>query len=115
MKTEELFIQGKNIQWEIVGDGVRRKIMGHDPYLMMVYVEFKKGSIGPRHAHPHTQVTYIESGSFEVFIGNEKQVLGAKDCYFIPANIEHGVIALEDSSLVDVFTPERQEFLKPVK
>jgi quercetin dioxygenase-like cupin family protein len=114
MKTNsELFIEGKSIAWEVVGDGVRRRILGYDPNLMMVYVEFKRGSIGYVHKHPHTQVTYIESGSFEVQIGSEKKKLGAGDCYFIPPNVEHGVVALEDSKLTDVFTPVREDFLKP--
>ena len=111
-KNSELFIEGKSIEWEKVGEGVRRRIMGYDPNLMMVHVEFKKGSIGYLHKHPHTQVTYIESGSFEVQIGGEKKILGGGDCYFIPPNIDHGVVALEDSQLTDVFTPVREDFLK---
>ena len=92
---------------------MRRKILGYDKDLMMVSVEFKTGSVGPLHAHPHTQVTYIISGSFDVQIGDENKPLGAGDCYFIPPNVIHGVVAREDSALVDVFTPVREDFLAP--
>lgn len=109
--STEVFIKGAKVDWQNVGEGVRRKILAYEPLMMMVYVEFKRGSIGPLHRHPHTQMTYIESGSFEVFIGGKKQILGGGDCYYIPSDVEHGVVALEDSTLVDIFTPVREDFL----
>ncbi len=111
--NSKLFIQGDSIEWENVGEGVRRKILGYDRDLMMVYVEFKKQSIGPIHSHFHTQVTYIISGSFEVHIGDEIKIQKGGDCYFIPPNVSHGVVALEESTLVDVFSPVREDFLVP--
>jgi quercetin dioxygenase-like cupin family protein len=111
----DVYVFGKDIPWETVGDGVRRRILGYDDQLMLIYVDFKKGSIGPLHKHPHRQVTYIESGSFEVTIGGQKKVQRGGDCYFIPPNVEHGVVALEDSQLVDVFTPAREDILESRK
>lgn len=113
--NSELFLKGDSVAWETVGEGVRRKILGYDKDLMLVYVEFKTGSIGPLHSHVHTQVTYIISGSFDVHIGGVVKKLGGGDCYFIPPNVEHGVVALEESVLVDVFTPVREDFLTPKK
>ncbi|MDP2884473.1 MAG: cupin domain-containing protein [Ignavibacteria bacterium] len=111
MKESNVFVKAEQLSWETVGEGVQRKILGYDPKIMMVCVKFKKASVGSVHKHPHRQVTFIERGSFEVQIGSEKQTLKAGDCYYIPPDVEHGVIALEDSSLVDVFTPAREDFL----
>jgi quercetin dioxygenase-like cupin family protein len=111
MRQSEVFVEGEHRPWETVGEGVQRRILGYDTELMMVCVKFRRGSIGSVHKHSHRQVTYVESGSFEVQIGSEKKVLTGGDCYFIPPNVPHGVIALEDSSLVDVFTPAREDFL----
>ena len=108
---EDVFVLGSQKQWEDVGNGVRRQILGYDNQLMMIAVTFRKGAMGPLHKHRHRQVTYIESGSFEVQIGTEKRVLKEGDCYFIPPDIQHGVVALEDSSLVDVFSPVREDIL----
>jgi quercetin dioxygenase-like cupin family protein len=99
--------------WEVMGEGVRRKILGYDAQLMMVHVEFAKGSVGSVHRHPHRQVTFVERGSFEVQVGDRTSTLAAGDCFFIPPEIDHGVVALEDGSLVDVFTPAREEILAP--
>jgi quercetin dioxygenase-like cupin family protein len=111
-KALKVHIEANDIPWEEVAKGVRRKILGHDSDLMMAVVEFRKGSIGSAHKHPHRQVTYIEAGSFEVQVGNEKKILKKRDCFFIPPNVEHGVLALEDGCLIDVFTPAREDFLK---
>ena len=34
------FLLDKNQEWEIVGEGVKRKIMGYDDKIMLVKVEF---------------------------------------------------------------------------
>lgn len=106
------FIFDDTVAWETVNEGIRRKIHSYDKNLMLVVVEFKKGSVGYVHKHYHTQLSYLISGSFEVQIGDEKKIQKAGDSYFILPDIEHGVVALEDSVLLDVFTPHREDFVK---
>jgi quercetin dioxygenase-like cupin family protein len=105
------FIATNTTAWEKVGEGVRRQILGHGTDLMMVTVEFDAGAIGPVHRHPHRQVSYIVSGRFEIEIAGERQVLEAGDSFYVAANLEHGAKALTAGTLVDVFTPTRQDFL----
>lgn len=108
---EQRFIVAEELSWEPAAEGVRRKIGAYGDDLMAVVVEFKKGSIGYLHKHPHRQITYIQSGAFEVTIGSETKVLRGGDLYYIPADIDHGVTALEDSLLIDMFTPHRADFV----
>ena len=105
-------ISANDIPWENLGDGIERKILGHDDEVMMVLVRFKKGGIGSLHHHVHRQVSYIAEGSFEVTIDGEMKVLKTGDCYFVAPDLVHGVLALEDGMLVDVFAPARKDFLK---
>ena len=111
MRENNVFVESGRLTWETVGDGVQRQILGHDSQLMMTCVKFNKGSIGPVHRHPHRQVTFVERGSFEVRIGGEKEILKSGDCFFVPPDVDHGVVALEVGTLVDVFTPTREDFL----
>jgi len=110
-KQSDVFVESGKIDWETVGQGVTRQILGHDPQLMMVCVKFGKGSIGSVHKHPHRQVTFVGQGSFEVQIGGKKKVLKRGDCFFVPPDVDHGVVALEEGTLIDVFTPTREDFL----
>lgn len=111
VQKEQLFVEFSRIAWEDRGGGVRRKIMAYGDRLMAVYVEFKRGSVGAIHRHPHEQITYIQSGSLTVHINGETRVMRGGDFYFIPPDVEHGVEALEESVLVDFFTPMREDFV----
>ncbi|MDF2870799.1 MAG: Cupin 2 conserved barrel domain protein [Anaerocolumna sp.] len=64
------------------------------------------------HSHPHLQTTYIVKGSFEFTIDGVKTVVKAGDSLLMPSNSVHGTAALEDSVLVDVFNPKKDDFLK---
>jgi quercetin dioxygenase-like cupin family protein len=108
----KVFIADNDIAWEVMAPGVKRKIMSYDDRLMLVRVEFEKGGVGTLHSHPHTQITHVEKGSFEVEIGGEKQVLKAGDVFYVPPHAIHGAVCLEDGVLIDVFSPMREDFIK---
>jgi quercetin dioxygenase-like cupin family protein len=111
MSKEKLFIENAEIEWEEVGEGVKRKIMAYDDKLMVVRVEFKKGSIGQVHNHYHSQITHVEKGVFEVQIDGGKKVLKPGDAFYIPPYIDHGCVCIEDGILIDVFSPMREDFV----
>ena len=110
--TPRCFIKSADVAWESPDKGITRQILGYDDRLMLVRVRFEQGAVGVTHNHPHRQVTYVESGSFEVEIGGKKQTLGRGDCFFIPPEVRHGARALEEGCLIDVFTPARESFLQ---
>lgn len=110
--TLKVFIEDRDIPWEQVDTGVKRKIMGYDEKLMVVKVQFDKGGIGTLHQHYHSQITHIESGTFEVEIGAEKKILTAGDAFYIPPNVVHGAVCLEAGVLIDIFSPMREDFIK---
>ena len=115
MKTneaEKVFIENASIEWENVDKGMRRKIMAYDDKLMVVKVEFETGGVGTLHQHFHSQITHVESGVFEVEIGDEKKILKAGDAFYIPSNVMHGAVCLEAGVLIDVFSPMREDFIK---
>ncbi len=109
---ERRFAHMETVAWEPAGEGVRRKIGPYDDTMTAVLVAFAKDSVGYLHTHPHHQITYIQHGSFEVTIGEEKQILRGGDFYYIPADVPHGVVALEESVLVDFFAPCRTDLVK---
>ena len=107
----ETFIEDSSLEWEVVGDKVKRKIMAYDNSLMLVKADFQKGGIGPIHHHYHSQITHIESGVFQVTIGEETKVLKSGDSFYIPPNVPHGATAIEAGLLIDVFSPMREDFV----
>ena len=106
----DIFQVGSEVQWEEVGQGVKRQILGHDDQILIVKVAFEKGSFGPIHDHFHSQATYVESGQFEVEVDGVKKVLKKGDGFYIPPHTPHGAVCLEDGVLIDVFSPIREDF-----
>ncbi len=94
-----------------VGDGVKRRVMAYSDNIMVCEVLFEKDAIGELHKHPHEQATYITKGSFEFTVGEETKIVKAGDCLYKQPNVIHGAKALEDSALIDIFTPVRKDFL----
>jgi quercetin dioxygenase-like cupin family protein len=97
--------------WEDVGNGIKRQLFGYDGKLMLVKARFEKGGVGTPHKHPHSQVTYVESGEFEMTIGDEKKIIRKGDGYYVPPDTMHGCICLEAGLLIDAFSPVREDFL----
>ena len=99
------------VSWQTADEKVERQLYGYNSDVMMVKVKFEQGGIGTMHQHPHTQVTYVESGEFRMTIGDETKILRKGDGYFVPPNTIHGCVCLEAGMLVDCFAPMRQDFL----
>lgn len=110
-----MFVFNHDRELEDLGNGVSRKVLAHGGGMMAVEVFFEKDAVGPLHNHPHEQLTYVLSGVFEFTIGDEVHVVKAGDTLYKEPNIMHGCVCLEPGTLLDTFTPQRQDFLKDSK
>ncbi len=83
--------------------------------LMFTTFNFEKGSTVPVHSHPHEQLTYIVKGKVLFKRGDEEFVLEEGDSIYCAPNEPHGVLeALEESQLLDAFSPVREDFLEKI-
>lgn len=110
MKGEAVVFGSKSPLKE-VGEGVRRKILAYSDDLMLCELHFDRGAIGALHSHPHQQITYILSGEFEFEIEGVKTVVRAGDSLYKKPNVVHGALCLKAGSLLDIFTPMREDFV----
>ena len=95
-----------------LGGGMERRILAYDGPLMAVEVGFEAGSEGAPHSHPHTQLSYVLSGSFRYSVEDESVILNPGDSIVVPGGLIHGTVCLKKGVLLDVFTPKRDDFLK---
>ena len=94
-----------------LGGGVSRRVLAYTPQLMIVEVNFEKGGEGSVHSHPHCQNTYVRSGRFRFTVDGEPVEVGPGDTLAFPPNIPHGTLCLEAGTLLDIFTPMREDFI----
>lgn len=110
--NKDFYFVNEDIELMPVGDGISRKIVAHGGDMMIVEVHFKKGAVGALHQHIHEQVSYCISGKLEFDVNGDKHVIGAGDSVFMPIDSLHGCVVLEDAVLLDIFTPQREDFLE---
>ena len=91
--------------------GVTRQILAENPDLMVVAFRFEGGARGKLHDHPHVQATYVESGRFTFTLDGSEHDLGPGDSLIIPSGARHGCVCHEAGTLIDTFTPRRDDFL----
>ena len=106
-----MFVKHADVTCEDLGQGVSRKILVAEGMMMAVEVSFEQGAVGAPHSHPHEQIGYVVTGVFEATLGDETTIIRAGDAYYVPPNLVHGVVALEQGTLLDIFTPQREDFL----
>ena len=93
------------------GPGVTRRVLAYTDGLMCVENRFEKGAEGSVHSHPHTQITYVVSGTFAFTIGDRTQTVRAGDSLLKEDGVPHGCVCLEEGILLDIFSPMREDFL----
>lgn len=113
IKPTREYFHKEEMEWEEVNPLLRRQIHGYDDKIMLVVADFKEGGVGDLHSHHHSQVTYVQSGEFEMTIGDDIRTIKAGDSYYIPPHVIHGCVCKKAGSLVDVFSPAREDFLSP--
>jgi quercetin dioxygenase-like cupin family protein len=90
----------------------RRLITGDK--IMLAYVNLARGCPVPRHQHHHEQITYIQSGALRFWLGedeSEERVVRAGEVIHFPSNVWHKAEAMEDSEVLDVFSPPREDWI----
>jgi unsaturated pyranuronate lyase len=95
-----------------IAPGVRiRIIVGQE--MMLGFIDLAEGSAVPTHQHPHEQAGHVMAGTIEMWVGDEKRLLGPGDAYAIPGNTPHGARPVGGPARVlDAFHPLREEYVK---
>jgi quercetin dioxygenase-like cupin family protein len=84
----------------------------HTGKMTIARILLKKGAVVPEHRHLNQQVTMLQSGSLQFDMGGESFVLRAGEVLVIPSDLPHRVEALEDSVATDLFTPQREDWIR---
>ena len=73
--------------------------------------DVSSGAVGDLHSHTHSQVSYVQSGEFDVSIDGVDTRLGPGDSFYVAPNLRHGAVCRKAGVLIDVFSPVRDDFL----
>lgn len=103
---------GSKVRWFHAFENLQRKVHAFNDKLMLTEHHMAKGSVFPRHSHPHEQLAYLVSGHIRVCVGDYTFEGRAGDSFTVAGGIEHQVWAIEESVALDIFTPVREDYLE---
>lgn len=81
---------------------------------MVTKMNYVKGNFATLHTHPHEQCGYVISGEYRLIVESEEKIdvtMHPGDTYAIPGNTPHSFEVIEGGEVVDVFTPQREDYL----
>ena len=99
------------MQLEQLNARVARKVI-HSANMTIARLELQKDAVVPEHSHINEQISMVEKGALKFFMDGKEQILRAGEVLVIPPNVPHGVEVLEDSVVVDIFSPSRQDWIR---
>ena len=98
------------LPWEHINDKIDRRVLAGKQG-MIVWWKIKAGARADPHRHPHEQIVWMLKGRMDFRIGHERRAMTAGDVAVIPGDTEHEGFFPEDTEVVDVFSPPREDFL----
>lgn len=92
-------------------EGVELSTLVHGEKTLMGQFKIAKGSEVPMHSHPHEQTGTLISGRLRFNVAGEIFDADPGDSWCLPGDVEHSAEALEDSVIIEVFSPVREDYL----
>ncbi len=99
------------VSYRTLLEGVKMRPLVFEEKTILCEFELTKGHVLPSHNHPYEQTGYLISGKLNLRIDAEWQIVETGDSWCIPENVEHEVEILENSHVLEVFSPIRPDYL----
>jgi quercetin dioxygenase-like cupin family protein len=84
----------------------------HTERVTVARVLLASGALVPEHRHEHEQVATLLEGRLRFVVDGEEREVGPGESVVLPANVPHLVEALEDSVVLDLFAPVRDDWVR---
>ena len=97
--------------WIDIVPGIRRRTVANGEAMYQMMAELKAGSLMPAHQHPQEQIVHILKGRMRLIVSGVPHELRQGDSFYLAANVPHGVETLEETLVLDTFSPPREDYL----
>jgi len=106
----------QHLAWETVrkeqlNDKFWRKVVNGEK-ITAAQLGFSQGGLVPLHHHESEQVSIVVKGAIKFEVDGKEVTVRAGEVLVIPSNLPHNAQALEDSSVIEIFSPIRLDWMK---
>ena len=106
-----MFTKKENRSFRPLIDGVTMRPLAWGEKTILCEFKLEKGHKIPAHQHPYEQTGFLISGKLNFRINKTWQIAETGDSWSIPENVEHEVEILENSVVLELFSPIRRDYL----
>src|SRR4051812_9381869 len=97
--------------WIELCPGIRRRTQVSGETMYQMVAELQGGSRMPEHSHSNEQIVHILSGRMRLIVNGTGHELVAGDSFYLAPHVPHAVDTLENTRVLDTFSPPREEYL----
>jgi len=97
--------------WIEICPGIKRQTMASGKTMYQMAAQLAAGSKMPEHCHRQEQIVHILSGRMNLIVDGALHELNTGDSFYLASNVPHGVETLEETRVLDTFSPPRDEYL----
>ena len=97
--------------WIEIAPGIKRRTIAAGSTMYQMRAELTAGSRLPEHAHPQEQIAHVVKGRMKLIVAGQAHELAAGDAFYLASNVPHGVETIEDTTVIDTFSPPRDDYL----
>ncbi len=106
-----MFTKRNSHEYRALINGVSMRPLAWEEKTLLCEFKLEKGHKIPPHNHPYEQTGYLVSGKLNFRIENTWNLATTGDSWCVPENVEHEVEILENSVVLELFSPVRTDYL----
>lgn len=101
----------KEKPWIEICPGIKRRTLTHGSSMYQMLAQLEAGSVMPAHQHPQEQIAHVLRGRIRLLVEGVPHEMQAGDSFYLKSNQAHGVETLEETLMLDTFSPPRGDYL----
>jgi quercetin dioxygenase-like cupin family protein len=97
--------------WIEICPGIKRRTLTSGQTMYQMIAQLDAGSVMPEHRHAQEQVVHILEGRMRLIVQGTPHELRPGESFYLASNVPHGVETIENTRVLDTFSPPRDEYL----
>jgi quercetin dioxygenase-like cupin family protein len=108
---DDLPVNEQENPWIEIAPGIKRRTIATGASMYQMRAELTAGSRLPEHAHPQEQIAHVIRGRMTLIVAGVPHELAAGNAFYLGSNVPHGVETIDDTTVIDTFSPPREDYL----
>lgn len=97
--------------WIDIVPGIKRRTIANGATMYQMVAKLDAGSRMPEHQHPQEQIVHIIQGRMRLIVSGVPHDLKSGESFYLASNVPHGVETLVETTVLDTFSPPRDDYL----